>query len=89
MATLFLGQWHANKADGTLPQSLLLTASIYSSLCQCVRSSSRALPAPALLVPPPAVTHRKPEMLCTGGTQQARWDGLVATLPHPLTAVGR
>lgn len=61
MATLFLGQWHANKADGTLPQSLLLTASIYSSLCQCVRSSSRALPAPALpfLLPLSPTASRK------------------------------
>lgn len=60
MATFFLGRWHANKADGTLPQSSLSPPHTHLSL----------LPLPSIsqlpsLASPPLSPYRKPEMLCT------------------------
>lgn len=60
MATFFLGRWHANKADGTLPQSSLSPPHTHLSLLPLPSISQ--LPSSAS---PPLSPYRKPEMLCT------------------------
>lgn len=60
MATFFLGRWHANKADGTLPQSSLSPPHTHLSLLPLPLISQ--LPSSAS---PPLSPYRKPEMLCT------------------------
>lgn len=60
MATFFLGRWHANKADGTLPQSSLSPPHTHLSLLPLPSISQ--LPSSAS---PPLSPCRKPEMLCT------------------------
>lgn len=73
MATFFLGRWHANKADGTLPQSLL-SPPLLSPLPP---PSSSQLP-PAASLPVFLRYHPTASRICCAqhvawGTHQAHW----------------